>query len=59
MGKGSCELRAQLKLLEMNIRFGLSSFISRLSRKLSASQPICPTNMSKISTSRFDHIRVT
>ena len=42
-----------------DVRFGRSSFISLFSRKLSASQPICPMNMSRISISRVDHIKVT
>ena len=41
------------------VRFGLSALINRLSRKLSASQPIWPANMKRISTSREDQIRVT
>lgn len=42
-----------------DVRFGLSSFISRLRRKLSASQAIWPVNMRRISISREDQIRVT
>lgn len=41
------------------VRFGLSAFINLLSSKLSASQPIWPANMRRISTSREDQIRVT
>ena len=43
---------------EKNPRFGRSSLMMRFSRKFKASQPICPTNISRISTSREDHISV-
>ena len=48
-----------MRVPPLDVRFGLSSLINLLSRKLSASQPICPMNMRRISTSRVDHIRVT
>lgn len=40
------------------IRFGRSSLMMRFNRKFKASQPICPVNMRRISTSREDHMRV-
>ena len=43
---------------EKNPRFGRSSLMMRLSMKFRASQPIWPINMSRISTSREDHISV-
>ncbi len=39
-------------------RLGRSSLIHRFKIKLSASQPICPANSSKISISRVAHIKV-